>query len=247
MSTLATVRTAILANLDRSGVGATEAATVDAWINQVIREDLCSDHDWSFLEKTRDITTVDATEVYEFVAAAESEQFKDCRFIRFRKDAASDFTFLAEVSEANLFQNYTEQSKGYPVAWARTYSTDASPADAFRLRLIPDAAYTLRVHYWAYPAALSADGDTNPLLTRQRKLLEVGVTARALLHYGEEQKAQFWISLWDREYAKAINNDRRRKAVSDGTFRISTVAGRPASARRGTLSAFRDTPYGWLP
>ena len=117
---------------------------------------------------------------------------------------------------------------------------------AFRLRLVPDAAYLIRVHYWAYPAVLTADGDTNPLLTRQRKLLELGVTARALLHYGEDAKAQLWIQLWDREYAKAINNDRRRMAVSNGTFRISTVAGRPAAGRRGTLNPFRQTPYGWM-
>jgi hypothetical protein len=246
LSTLATIRTAILANLDRSGVGATEKTTVDSWINQVIREDLCSDHDWSFLEKTEDVTTVDGTDVYEFLPPANSEEFKDCRFLRIRRDATSDFVRLTELGELALFENYTEQTKGYPLAWARTYSTDATPADAFRLRLVPDAAYLIRVHYWAYPAVLTADGDTNPLLTRQRKLLELGVTARALLHYGEDAKAQLWIQLWDREYAKAINNDRRRMAVSNGTFRISTVAGRPAAGRRGTLNPFRQTPYGWM-
>jgi hypothetical protein len=246
LSNLATIRTAILANLDRSGVGATEQSAVDDWINQVIREDLCSDHDWSFLEKTTDITTVDGTEVYEFVAPAESEEFKDCRFLRFQRDASTDFVRLTELGELALFENYTEQTTGYPLAWARTYSTDASPADAFRLRLIPDGAYTIRVHYWAYPAVLTADGDTNPLLTRQRKLLEIGVTARALLHYGEDEKAQFWVQIWDREYAKAVNNDRRRMAVANGTFRISTVAGKPSGGRRGRLSAFRQTPYGWI-
>ena len=249
MSTLATVRTAILENLDRNGVGTTETNNVTAWINQVIREDLCSDHNWSFLEKTRDIDTVNGTEVYTFVDVSSDATaaflFKDCKYIRFRETTNDDFRFLTELTEEALLQNYTEQTKGYPIAWARTYSTTGNVADAFRLRLIPDAAYKLRIHYWAYPADLSSSGDTNPLLVRQRKLLEIGVTARALLYYGEDEKAQFWTQLWDREYAKAVNNDRRRQAIANGTFRVSTVAGRPSAGQRGTLRPFRQAPYSW--
>ena len=249
MSTLSTVRTAILNNLDRNGVGTTETNNVTDWINQVIREDLCSDHNWSFLEKTRDITTVDGTEVYTFVDvssdATQAVLFKDCKYIRFRANSSEDYRFLTELNEEALLQAYTEQTGGYPLAWARTYTDTPNPADAFRLRLVPDGAYQIRVHYWCYPDELVNDADTNVLLARHQKLLEIGVTARALLYYGEEQKAQLWLQLFDREYAKAINNDRRAQAVANGTFRVSTVAGRPAAGQRGTLSPFRQAPYSW--
>lgn len=232
------LRAAILRSLDRVSAPTTENSDVDEWINQVIREDLCVDHNWAFMENVRDLSTTASTDLYDFTATATT--FKDCRFIRFRRTTADDFNEMEELSERAMFIHFTEQSKGSPSVWARS-------GDKFRVRLIPDAStYTFRIHTWDYPAAFTADGDNNDLTNRYPKLVEYAVLSRAMLYYGEDERAQLWIQLYDREKAKAENNDKQRLAQSNLILKPSTRAGRPVAGLRRASRAMRNSAYDWI-
>tara|TARA_Y100001973_G_scaffold49685_1_gene73814 strand:- start:99 stop:821 length:723 start_codon:yes stop_codon:yes gene_type:complete len=238
MATLAELRTDVLNNLDRGGAPATEVATVTDWLNQVIREDICAEHNWDFMEAVEDVSTVASQGEYSFPDSASGNLFKDCRMIRWRESSSDDFVELEEMSDRAIFQHFSEQTDGTPQAFARVGT------NKFLLRPIPDAVTTLRCHTWEYPADLASDGATNALTLYYPRLIEYGTTARGFLYYGEYQAAQVWAQSFYQERERAIRNDRQRLAPNNRTLKLSTAAGRPAAGlRRGSRS--RQTPYSW--
>ena len=238
MPNLGELRARILRNLDRANAPTTEQSDVDAWIGQVIREDICTAHNWDFMGHEEAVSSVDGTDKYDFPDSGDGSLFKDCRFIRFRTAATEDYRELEEWGEKALYQNFTELTKGEPQAWARV-----SP-DKFMVRPIPDGAYTFKVHIWEYPAALSGDSSSNTLTDYYARLVEYGTTARALLYYGEIQAAQVWTQMFQIEKARAINSDKVRLSPYDRTLKPSLAAGRPITGlRRGGFR--RPAAYSW--
>ena len=239
MATLAVLRSNVLRNLEREDADSTETGLVTDFINDVIREDLAQVHNWDFMEAQEDVSSVASQEDYSFPDSSSGELFKDCRFIRFRQTSTDDFYELEEVSAKALYQNFTEQTEGLPMVYARIGE------NKFRVRLIPDAStYTFRCHTWEYPAALSADGDTNRFTISYPRLVEFGATARGYLFLNELQSAQYWASMFANERDRAVKADRIRLAPNERTLKIGLAAGRPATGlRRG--SRYRTSPFSW--
>ena len=217
--TLAQMRAAVQRNLGRVGVTTTEDSDVDRIINQTIREDICADHNWSAMETTTTSeTTSDGVGTKTWPSPS---TFKDCEWIQVRKDSSSNYRFLDELSERAILDQFGELSteEGLPYCWARS-------GTSYHLRPIPDATYTLRIKYWAYPADLTSS-DSNFITLYWTKLLEYGATARGLLYYGENEAAAQWMAMYRDELGKAISVDRKIQAPATLTLKPSMVAGRP--------------------
>jgi len=239
VATLAQLRTRVLDNLDRGGAASTEQGYVDNWINEAIREDICAEHNFDFMEHQETVASVDGQEDYSFPDSSSGELFKDCRFIYFRKTSSDDYWELPELDLRTLLQNFTAQTEGIPSAWARIGE------NKFRVRLIPDAStYTFLCLTYEYPAALSADGDTNTLTVSYPRLVEFGGTARGFLRCGELQSAQYWASMFANERERAIRNDKIRLAPNQRTLKLSTAAGRPSPGLRNGIR-WRTSPFSW--
>lgn len=221
---LAEIRDAVATNLRRLNVSSAEEADLTRFINQKIREDICADHLWSFMEATVEIDTVSGTDLYAFPYPG---QFKDCRWIGIRTDVDTDFRELDEDDNVALVFDHTNTTDSVPVRWARS-------GHAFRLQPTPDSsAYRLRLNVWKYPDDLVDDADTNDLLTYWSQLVEYGVTARACLYWGESPTdAMLWEQKYRDELGKAISVDRRAQAAANRTLGISFAAGRRADKRR---------------
>lgn len=229
--TLAQMRAAVQRNLGRVGVTSTEDSDVDRIINQTIREDICADHNWSAMETTTTAeTTSDGVGAKTWPSAS---TFKDCEWIQVRKDSSSNYRFLDEISERAAYEAFGELSteEGLPYCWART-------GTGYLLRPIPDATYTLRIKYWAYPAELTSS-DSNFVTLYWTKLLEVGATARGLLYYGENETAQLWLGMYRDELGKAVSVDRKVQAPATLTLKPSLVAGRPTPGISGGSQWYR--------
>ena len=238
MPNLGELRARILRNLDRANAPTTEQSDVDAWINQVLREDICSAHNWDVVSHEATVSSGVGTDKYLFPDSGDGTLFKDCRFIRFRTSSTEDYRELEECSEKALYQNFTELTNGEPLAWARV-----SP-DQFMVRPIPDGEYTFKVHIWEYPETLSGDTSSNTFTNHYARLIEYGTTARAMLYYGEDQSAQVWGQMFQIEKARAINADKIRLTPYDRTLKPSLAAGRPITGlRRGTVR--RPAAYSW--
>lgn len=227
-------------NLGRSGVTSTEDSDVDAWINYVIREDICADHNWSGMEftRTRTLTASDADYAWQNPTV-----FKDARWIAIRYQSGEDYQFLTEITlnEIHSRSLWTEQTEGFPRVWARD-------GDGYVLRPIPDDTYALRERVWEYPAEIAtgsgSDSSTNFVTDYWPKLLEFGVTARGCLYYGEQDLYQFWLAAYRDELGKAIGVDRKRLSPAQMTMRPSAAAGQPEPG--GSVFGSRLPPYGWL-
>lgn len=226
MSTLAQIRGRVQRNLDRLQVTTTEDSDVDALINEVIREDICADHNWSSMEAVYTMNVTASTSLY---AWPNPDNFKDCAWIKIRYESTDNYVDLTEESSHVLADAdyYDETDTDRPVAWARA-------GNSFRIRPIPDAStYSLRLMVWEYPGYLTADGNSNWLTVNRPKLVIIGATMLASLYWGEPSEAAVWQALYRDELGKAISVDRRVQEKAFGTLLPSMVAGKPVSARPG--------------
>lgn len=243
MADRANIRDRVQRNLDRVGVSTAENTDVNSWIDEVIREDLCADHNWSFMEASVSITLVSGTGSY---AIPNASTHKDISWVQIRETATSDYQDVQEVSEEVIRdQRYFSElstSYGLPKAWARSGAN-------ILFRPIPDAAYDNRIKVWEYPPALASEAATNAFTLYYPKLLIYGVTDYALDYYGETEKRALWTQRYRDELGKAISVDRRILNKSHLTLRPSGSAGRPVAGLRGFgwRRFWWPGNYGWYP
>ena len=173
-------------------------------------------------------------------------QAKDIEIIRYRALTTNDYVTLDEISYQGLLEDFTEQTKGTPRVWARRGSN-------YVLRPIPDATLVpgigvqggVQVLYWKYPDELVVDGGSNDLTNFYPALLEAAVTVRGLLHYGEDQRAGVWQTLYEQQRARSIKIDRARMAPADMHLNISPDAGRKARGFSGSNRSWSRSAYFW--
>lgn len=85
------------------------------------------------------------------------------------------------------------------------------------------SSYTFKVHYWQKFASLSADGDTNWLLTNARGLLLYGSLLEASLYLEDDVAATKWGTLY-RDLLDRVNKSNRKDRFPVGAVMRSEVA-----------------------
>lgn len=223
-----------------------EDSDVDRWINQTTREDICADHNWAGMEvlSTSETTTA-GTGIKTWPTPS---TYKDTLWIQVLRDASSNYTDLDEMSEEQILDrdNFSEltAARSLPRYWARS-------GTSYLLRPIPDATYTLRVKYLAYPADIAtgagSDSSTNFLTLYWSKVLELGVTARGCKYYGEADWAQMYSQEFANALGAAIARDRRNNAPAKMTLKPSEWAGKAVAGLRGVGRRTRSTAFDWYP
>ena len=249
MATLDQIVERVLANLDRQGYSnpadkTAEENRVAVWVNQCIREDLSEDISWVSMEFTADAFTAadnDIIDVPAALGAGNPHGIKDINMVRFCADSSTyNYTVLPEVDERVLFERYSDINRGQPTIWART-------GENIRLRPTPAVTGTgtkdrIQIVGWKYLPDLAA-GESNEITDRHSRLVEWAVTSRALLYYGDYEKAAYHMQMFQQKYQMAINNEKRRKAPANLVMRPSPTAGKPVSPGYGTGRI--AAPYGW--
>tara|TARA_B100001250_G_scaffold282370_1_gene244589 strand:+ start:2655 stop:3362 length:708 start_codon:yes stop_codon:yes gene_type:complete len=233
-------------NLDRAGAPATEQSMVETWVNQSIREDLCSDISWACMEFSVTGFTTQGDDIVDVPALLASaypgSMLKDIDMVRFSLGDGYNYSVLPEVDQRVEFDNFSDVSEGIPQVWSRT-------DEKIRLRPTPDTTgdantYKVNVFGWRYLPDLTTGG-SNPLTDRHPFLLEMSVTGRGLLYYGEYEKSVYFQQLYQREYQRAINVEKRRKSPAQLVMRPSVTAGKPTSPVAGWRTR-RWPDYGWM-
>lgn len=217
----------MLRNLGRAGVTTDETADCNRWINQTIRNRICTRHNWSGMEVTFDtsITIVDGTDNYAWPTPT---RHKDTLWIEMREDSSSEWKRLKEEDQDVLFDasNYSNLTEGFPTAWARV-------GDKFYLRGIPDAAYLIRIKQVLFPADLSSNSDTNFVTLYWSDALEAGATAKGFLYYADAEMAAQWDAKFEQLLQEAIVIDRQNQTATPRVLRPSLRAGRKESGKKG--------------
>jgi hypothetical protein len=250
MATLDTIASRVLNNLDRAGAPTTESDLVKVWVNQSIREDICADVNFACMEfELNTWTTInqDVIDVPTLLNTATSGALlKDIDMVRFSLGDGYNYSVLPEVDERVLFERFSDTTTGSPEAWART-------GEKIRIRPVADktgnaTTNKVQIRGWMYlPDLATGSGATasNDISNRHERLLEMSVTSRGLLYYGEYEKAQYYNNLYQYWYQRAINGEKRRKAPANLVMRPSPTAGKPASP----VSPWkwrRGPDYGWM-
>ena len=250
MATLDELKSRVLRSLDRVGGGASEEALVETWINQVIREDICSDISWSSMDFSLNFPTVKGQDLYDVPAlyaaslgVTDTDLVKDIDMVRFCVGTGYNFITLIEVGQRVEFERFSDIAEGAPQVVARS-------GDQIRLRPTPDVDgdsenYILQVVGWAYPLPLETGSDSNEITRRNPALVEHAATARGLMYFGEYEKAGFFSQKYEQAYQTAINESKRSKAPANLVMRQSVSAGRPSSPIPGSRSN-RGPAYGWF-
>jgi len=232
LATLSEIRAAVLRNLDRANAPASEYDDVDNWINQVIREIICRDHNWSSMEAAWSRNTVADYELYSW---PDSDEFKDCEMILLRASSTARYVPLDELSENQVRWTNSRLDTSKPRCFSRR-------GNGFRLRPVPDVStYGLLVVGWKYPATMTADSNTNEFTLRYSRLVELWATARGFEHYGESERGGMWRQMAQAELTDAVNADRRRLMPAHSYITPSPNARRPDTgkyARMGYLAGY---------
>lgn len=235
-----TLVAAVQDNCDRLNIATAETTNIKRWINQTIREDICGEHNWPFMEDEVVLDTAAGVAFYPFPGP---DTFKDCRFIYFRKEATDEWQELTETSERALYQRLTSVEQGRPRAWVPVHRNGVY---GFIVREVPDTAgWNFRLGFWRYFDALVEDEDHNQITDTYSKLVEVGATRRGLLQFSELEQYQFWSGLWRDEFDKMLRVERAKDKPASMTLRMSGAAGRPA-AGLPRWSRNWHSAYSWL-
>jgi len=235
-------------NLDRVSLPVPEETRMKDWINQVQREDLCNIHSFDWMER---IYTLFCAEGEEFYACERQEQHKDILWVKFRTDSDDEFMELSEASHRALSQRLAEQTNGTPTAWTRWWDEDTH-RKGFKVRRKPDKSYDpdgweFQLLVTEYPRKFTFDKVEENLLTRDHsKSLEILVTARGYLFYGQPNEAAAMQEQVNIDIDKLLKGERGRDKQANMTFRMSPSAGRPAAGIRKGKRNIGGVPYNWL-
>jgi hypothetical protein len=236
------------ANLDRVNLPVPEETRLKEWINQVQREDLCNIHSFDWMER---IYTVACTEGQDFYACERQEQHKDLLWVKFRTDSDNEFSDLSESSHRALSQQLADKTNGTPTAWTRWWD-EGTHRKGIKVRRRPDGSfdpdgYEFQFLATEYPKRFTFDKVEENLLTRDHsKSLEILVTARGYLFYGQPQEAAAMQEQVNIHVDKLLQGERSRDKQANMTFRMNAAAGRPSAGIRKGKRNIGGIPYSWL-
>lgn len=166
--------------------------------------------------KRSDLTTI----IPDLVALAEARIARDLRLRR--QIVSADITLTAGTQGVDLpadwleFENVTlaanpprqltyvnieHLDSKYPSTWTGTPAVYTLEGNQILFGPTPDAAYTANVFYYGKFAALSADSDTNWLLTNHPSVYLFACLAEAAPYLMDDERSV----LWEGKYAKDMN------------------------------------------
>lgn len=234
------MQTVVLENLDRVSPAAAETTQAGRWINQCIREDICNLINFPWMEVTENFDTVADQSIYTFT---DQTNYKDVRFIYFRKARTDEWRRLEEVQPVALHDRHSTTESAEPEVWARVYD---SSSHGFDIRGVPSTAnWLIQAYLWEYPVELTGS-NTNELLDTYPGLVESGACARGALHYKNHEAHAMWTSRFERQKVAMLRAERGRRDQSRPVLRMNDAAGRPASGRRRSSRNYGGSAYDWF-
>ena len=180
----------------------------------------------------------------EFIAMAEDRIRLDTR-IRVRAMETTDATFNIDARTETLPTRFLGVRRFYlntsPVRlleymgpadfWSRwAGSTTGEPVaytiegENFVFGPAPSGTYTGTILYYQSFAALSADGDTNWILTNARGLLLYGALAESAPFLGDDPRLMTWAALYDDTADKIEKSNKRDRHPSGAMSRVIGVS-----------------------
>ena len=235
MATVTQIEAEVTANLDRSGISEV-SSRVSGWVQAELKEwsqnalvhppkpvnareggrtRLGKPHDWTFLRKTYDFTTVATDDDYTLIAGV-------LRPIRLWFEASwGDRITYMELEV--LKQQYFGHSDGYPEHYGLEFSETITVMPVLWLFPGPSDAWPAHFTYMAAMTAISGV-QTNIFTDRWGDGIVAGATGRALRLLRGYDEAMQWDAERTRIMAGAIAWDRGAETEEAMTLGVSTSA-----------------------
>ena len=163
-----------------------------------------------FMETSSDITITQSTQTTALPT----------RYVRARRIYIAGYAPMKYLAPFDFWEKFQDESTGRP-----THFT--IEGENFTWGPVPDATYTGKCLFWQRPAALSADSDTNWVLTNARGLLLYGTLLQAAPYLEDDAKTVTWASLYQDLFDKVVAGDK------DDRHSGSPQQMRPASSHLG--------------
>lgn len=206
VSTYIALRAAIADTLNRddlsADVTAYEGTTIDSMIKRsvenataIINRDLVSRGGHKNMEQVdTSISTVGGTETVTFTTSFSGHR----TFIL----ATNPLTVLEFVDPTSLWTQYPDSATGQPEKF-----TIIGTRTAY-LRPIPDSAYATRLVYYEKLTSLSADSDTNWVLTSHPDVYIAAAMIDLSINLENDERIQFWKGYYDQKVNDLMGDDR---------------------------------------
>jgi hypothetical protein len=183
------IRTRIADNINRSDIPDTAGGLIDRWINDSQRR-ICRAFNFAFMEAEADTALVVGQRNYGLPDASGSD-------LRFKTEIS------LEIIDANSNRVKLKRIFKQDAEWKDRYkdtTETGTPANyslqkgQIYLYPIPDAALTMNLEYYGYLDDLSADADTNSLVSDYPEALEAFGTSSGFRYAFEEERGDYWES-----------------------------------------------------
>ncbi len=192
---LSDVRTRVVNNVNRDDIADVNGGLVDQWINDSQRK-ICRAYNFAFMETEVTTSTVDEQQNYQLPAGSGSDlRWKaeiSCELINsddYRVRLSRIFKQDAERRDTNQLSTDSGTPSHYSIQKGQIYFYPI-PDHAFN----SDTAWTVNLEYYGFLDDLSADTDTNDLITNYPEVVEAFATALAYEYALEEERASFWLN-----------------------------------------------------
>jgi len=134
-------------------------------------------------------------------------------------NAASEQVRLRYLTPEQMDMYYPSEAGGQPKAYS-IIGTE------FQFKPVPDAAYTIEIAYFARFSTLSADTDSNWLLTNQPGIYLYAALVQAAPYIEDDKQTQLWAALYNAE-VQALNKQDKEARYSGASLRMTTDVGDP--------------------
>jgi len=124
---------------------------------------------------------------------------------------------LQYLSPEQMDKFHSSQSTGTPTVYT-IIGTE------FQFKPVPDTSYTVEIAYFARFAAMSADNDTNWLLTNEPDTYVYASLIAAAPYLDEDPRLQTWAALYS-EIVKTLNDQDKKARYSGATLRMRPDVG----------------------
>lgn len=204
---LSGIRTRVSNIVNRDDVPDTAGGAIDRFINDAQRR-VCRGHNFTFMESEATTDTVDEQQDYSLPTATGD--------LRFKTEISLELidTNSYRVPLKRVFKQDAEKKRAYrdstEIGTPKHYSIQRG-----QIYLYPapdhtnnsDAAWTLNLEYYGFLDDLTADSDTNDLISNYPEVVEAVAVSMAFRYVYEEEKAEYWEGKASGMIAEMIKED----------------------------------------
>lgn len=232
---LSAIRTRVANNINRTDIPDVAGGLIDQWINDAQRR-ICRSYNFVFMESEVNTTLVVAQQAYSIPDGSGTD-------LRYKTDISLELidSDNSRIGLKRIFKQDAEYRQEFKdtteTGTPRNYAIQKGQIYLFPK---PDKAITMNLEYYGFLDDLSADTDTNDLISLHPEAVEVIATSLGFRYVFEEERANYWENKGINLISEMVKEDCEKQygSIEDGMSPEDGAGTSPVTNRYSKLSEY---------